>query len=156
MRRIASNGIGVERTFLAVSYTHLDVYKRQAYDRSLLSPQQIALEQELDDEWSDLTPAAPSDTVVLALSYPHRWAGTLPINARTRALFDAGRSPRRRVVFIDDETNESIAGWVVAEGRYVHGLSNWYKDNAIPVGGFLHLRPGPEPGTILLLSLIHI
>jgi hypothetical protein len=126
------------------------VYQPIAYDRSLLSPQQIALEQELDDEWSDLPPAAPSDTVVLALSYPHRWAGTLPINARTRALFDAGRSPRRRVVFIDDETNESIAGWVVAEGRYVHGLSNWYKDNAIPVGGFLHLRPGPEPGTILL------
>ena len=126
------------------------VYQPITYDRSLLSPQQVALEQELDDEWSDLPSAAPTDLVVLALSYPHRWAGTLPINSRTRALFDAGRSPRRRVVFIDDETNESIVGWVVAEGRYVHGLSNWYKDNAIPVGGFLHLRPGAEPGTVLL------
>ena len=43
VRRIASNGIGVERTFLAnspriekidvpVSYTHLDVYKRQGLE----------------------------------------------------------------------------------------------------------------------------
>ena len=126
------------------------VYQPIGYDRSLLAPQQVALEAELDDEWSDLPPAAPADPIVLALSYPHRWAGTLPINSRTRALFDSGRSPRRRIVFIDDETNEAIPGWVVAEGRYVYGLANWYKENAIPVGGFLHLRPGEEPGTVLL------
>lgn len=126
------------------------VYQPLTYDRSLLSPQQIVLEQELDDEWSDLPTSAPGEPVILALSYPHRWAGTLPINSRTRALFDSGRSPRRRIVFIDDETNETAAGWVVAEGRYVYGLANWYKENAIPVGGFLHLRPGEEPGTVLL------
>ena len=126
------------------------VYQPITYDRSLLSPQQLALEAELDDEWSDLPPAEPSDPVVWALSYPHRWAGTLPINARTQALFEAGRSPRRRIVFIDDESNESIVGWVVAEGRYVLGLAGWYRDNSIPVGGFIHLRPGPEPGTVLL------
>ncbi len=126
------------------------VYQPVAYDRALLSPEQIALEAELDDEWSDLPPAEPSDPIVWPLSYPHRWAGTLPINAHTRALFDAGRSPRRRIDFIDDETQKSIAGWVVAEGRYVFGLADWYRDNAIPVGGFIHLRPGTEPGTILL------
>lgn len=126
------------------------VYQPVNYDRSLLSAQQIALESELDDEWSDLPPTAPGDPIVLALSYPHRWAGTLPISSRTRLLFDSGRSPRRRVVFIDDETNESFAGWVVAEGRYVFGLSGWYKENSIPVGGFIHLRTGPEPGTVLL------
>ena len=126
------------------------VYQPVAFDRGLLSPQQIALEQELDDEWSDLPPAAPTTPIILALSYPHRWAGTLPINSRTQVLFDTGHSPRRRILFIDDETNESIVGWVVAEGRYVVGLANWYKDNMIPVGGFLHLRPGPEPGTVLL------
>ena len=126
------------------------VYQPVAFDRGLLSPPQLALEQELDDEWSDLPPAAPTTPIILTLSYPHRWAGTLPINSRTQVLFDTGHSPRRRIVFIDDETNESIVGWVVAEGRYVVGLSNWYKDNMIPVGGFLHLRPGPEAGTVLL------
>ncbi len=126
------------------------VYQPITYDRSLLSPQQLALEAELDDEWSDLPPAEPSDPIVWALSYPHRWAGTLPINAHTQALFDTGRSPRRRIVFIDDESNESIIGWVVAEGRYVLGLAGWYRDNSIPVGGFVHLRPGPEAGTVLL------
>lgn len=125
-------------------------YQPVTYDRSLLSLQQVALEQELDDEWSDLPPVEAGDAIVWALSYPHRWAGTLPINARTRALFESGRSPRRRVVFLDDETNASTAGWVVAEGRYVTGLSNWYRENSIPVGGFIHLRPGPEPGVVLL------
>lgn len=125
-------------------------YQPTPFDRGLLSPQQAALEQELDDEWSDLPDAPPGYPVVLALSYPHRWAGTLPINSRTRPLFPSDRSPRQRIVFIDDQTEEQIVGWVVAEGRYVYGLANWYKENQIPVGGFLHLEPGPEPGVIRL------
>lgn len=125
-------------------------YQPVSFDRGILTPQQLALEAELDDEWSDLPAAEPTSPIVLTLSYPHRWAGTLPINSRTRVLFDSGRSTRQRVVFIDDQTEEQIVGWVVAEGRYVYGLANWYKDNTIPVGGFLHLEPGPEPGTIRL------
>jgi hypothetical protein len=126
------------------------VYQPLAYNRSVLTPQQIALEQELDDEWSDLPALAPTPPIILALAYPHRWAGTLPINAKTRGLFDLKRSPRQRVTLIDDQTNETIAGWVVGEGRYVYGLADWYKENSIPVGGFLHLQAGPEPGTILI------
>lgn len=126
------------------------VYQPMTYNRSLLTPQQIALEQELDDEWSDLPAVAPAQPIMLALSYPHRWAGTLPINAKTRGLFDLKRSPRQRVTLIDDETNQTIAGWVVAEGRYVYGLSEWYKENSIPVGGFIHLQAGPETGTFLI------
>lgn len=126
------------------------VYQPIHFDRDLLTPQQAALEQELDDEWSDLPDAEPAYPVVLSLSYPHRWAGTLPLNARTRTLFNPERSPRQRVTLIDDQTNEPIVCWIVAEGRYVFGLSNWYKDNGIPVSGYLHLQPGPEPGTVLL------
>ena len=130
-------------------------YQPISFDRNLLSPQQLTLEQELDDEWSDLAATTPDDAkpsapVLLTLSYPHRWAGTLPINSRTRSLFGAGHGPRQRIVFIDDQTEERIVGWVVAEGRYVYGLANWYKDNQIPVGGFLQVQPGPEPGTFLL------
>jgi len=126
------------------------VYQPIQFDRDLLSPQQVALEQELDDEWSNLPAGLAAYPVVLALSYPHRWAGTLPISSRTRPLFATDRSPRQRIVFIDDQTEEQIVGWVVAEGRYVYGLSQWYKENQIPVGGFVHLQPGPQPGTILI------
>lgn len=125
-------------------------YKPIPYDRALLTPQQLTLEQELDDEWSDLPADATNGPVVFALSYPHRWAGTVPLNSKTRALFNPERSPRQRVIFVDDQTNQEIAGWVVSEGRYVYGLANWYKENQIPVGGFIHLTPGPEPGVIML------
>jgi hypothetical protein len=124
-------------------------YQPIPYDRALLTPQQVQLEQELDDEWSDL-PTQESAAAILTLAYPHRWAGTLPLNSRTRALFNPARAARQRVVLIDDQTNQEIPAWVVAEGRYVHGLANWYKDNSIPVGGFVHLQPGPEPGVVMI------
>jgi hypothetical protein len=125
-------------------------YTPVSYNRSLLTPQQIQLEQELDDEWSNLPPAVVTQPITLALSYPHRWAGTLPLNSKISTLFNLRRSPRQRIVLIDDETNVSFPGWVVAEGRYIYGLSDWYKENAIPVGGFLHFQTGPEPGTFLV------
>jgi len=126
------------------------VYQPVDYDRSVLTPQQIVLEQELDDEWSDIPPVEVAAPAILALSYPHRWAGTLPINSKTRALFNPGRSPRQRIVLVDDESKEEIPAWVVAEGRYVYGLSQWYREHQIPVGGFVHLQPGPEPGVVML------
>ncbi|MDT8306821.1 MAG: hypothetical protein RRC07_12875 [Anaerolineae bacterium] len=120
------------------------------YDPKALTPELQLLERELDDEWSDIAPVNTPQPVVLALIYPHRWAGTLPLSARTSALFPVGRSPRQRIEFIDEQTNEKIVGWLVQEHRYVYGLEEWYRENEIPVGGFISLRPGPEPGVILL------
>ena len=125
-------------------------YNPIPFDRALLTPQQVALEQELDDEWTSLPPVEGSGPVVIALSYPHRWAGTLPLNSKTIGLFNPARSARQRFILVDDQTNEEIAAWVVADGRYVHGLAGWYKENQIPVGGFIHLEPGPETGVVML------
>jgi hypothetical protein len=125
-------------------------YRPIPYDRALLTPQQAQLEEELDDEWSDLPAGDASIPAILALSYPHRWAGTLPLNSKTRTLFDPDRSARQRITLIDDLTQEEIVGWVVAEHRYVYGLGDWYKNNSIPVGGFVHLQPGPEAGVVML------
>jgi hypothetical protein len=125
-------------------------YSPVAYDRALLNPQLILLEQELDDEWSDLTPPSSPQPTIFSLTFPHRWAGTLPLSSRTRLLFPPSTSPRQRVLFLDEVANAEIVGWVVQEKRYVFGLSEWYTEHSIPVGGFLHLRPGPEPGVILL------
>ena len=120
------------------------------YDEEALTPELRLLERELDDEWSDLEPITTPQPVVLTLTYPHRWAGTLPLSARTRALFPPSNSPRQRVVFVDEQTDEEIVGWVVQFDRYVYGLEDWYAENEIPIGGFISLRPGPEPGVILL------
>lgn len=129
------------------------LYTPIPYDKALLTPQLLHLERELDDEWSDLPPipaGIKSQTAVFTLLYPHRWAGTMPLSNRTRPFFPASNSPRQRVVFIDEQTQEEIVGWVVQEHRYVYGLKDWYDANGIPIGGFIHLQAGPEPGVIIL------
>lgn len=126
------------------------VYKPISYDRALLSPQLLLLERELDDEWSPLEINSIPHPVVLTLTYPHRWAGTLPLSARTTPLFPRSNSPRQLITFVDESSGDEIKGWVVQQERYVFGLGEWYAENGVPVGGFVSLRPGPEPGVILL------
>lgn len=121
------------------------------HDRALLNPQLLLLERELDDEWSDIEPqpGGPHPTL-LALMYPHRWSGTLPLSSRNRPLFPTGLAPRQRIRLVDDQTGEEIMAWVVGEHRYIYGLADWYAANDIPVGGFISLRPGPEVGVVML------
>ncbi len=134
---------GVRATPERLKYTPIP------YDRALLSPQLSALEKELDDEWSELQTTSGPQPVVLTLTYPHRWAGTLPLSARTSALFPPSKAPRQLVTFVDETTGDEIKGWVVQQHRYVYGLNEWYAQNSIPVGGFVSLRPGPEPGVVM-------
>lgn len=118
--------------------------------RKMLPIELKQLERELDDEWSAFEDSQVSDLVVFALTYPHRWAGTIPFSARTRPLFPDSNVPRQRVIFVDEFTGEEIVGWIVRNGRYVTGLKQWYTDNNIPVGGFIHLKPSGEPNKIML------
>jgi hypothetical protein len=125
-------------------------YTPAEYDRSSLSPQLLLLERELDDEWSDLEPEQEAQPTILSLTYPHRWAGTLPLSSRTRPLFPTGISLRQRVVLIDEHTGDEISAWVVRENRYIFGLKEWYATNKLPVGGFVTLKPGPKAGVVLM------
>ncbi len=125
-------------------------YQPEPYDRALLNSQLQFLEQELDDEWSDLAKSGFSQPAVLALTFPHRWSGTLPLSSRMKAILPKSSRPRQRVLFIDEETQQEIVGWVVKDGRYIYGLKEWYDEFKIPVGGFLHFSPGPKPGVIML------
>jgi hypothetical protein len=123
-------------------------YTSIPYDRALLSPQLLLLERELDDEWSDIKSVGGPQPVVFSLMFPHRWAGTIPLSSRIRPLFPAGRSPRQRIIFLDEHTGDEITGWVVHEKRYVYGLAEWYQENGIPVGGFVQLSPLPDAGVV--------
>ncbi len=125
-------------------------YSPIPYDRALLSPQLILLERELDDEWSEVESPQAQQLVVFTLLFPHRLMGVIPLSSRIRPLFPPSNSPRQRVLLVDDETNEEIQAWVVRDGRYVFGLNEWYTKNEIPIGGFVHLQPGPEPGVLSL------
>lgn len=125
-------------------------YTPVSYDRALLSPQLLALERELDDEWSELDPVGTAEATTLTLTYPHRWAGTLPLSSRTRPLFPASRSPRQRITFLDEGTGQEIVGWVVQEERYIFGFKNWFEENEIAVGAYIYLRPAAETGKVIM------
>lgn len=125
-------------------------YQPIPHDRALLSPQLLLLERELDDEWSELEEPASPQPVVFTLLFPHRHAGVIPLSSRIRPLFPPSNSPRQRVVFIDDQTEEEVIGWVVQDSRYIFGLGEWYEKNGIPIGGFVHINPGPKPGVLSL------
>lgn len=126
------------------------LYEPFPYDESVLTLELELLIRELDDEWSDLESQGRAQPTMLSLTYPHRWAGSLPLSARTRPLFPSGRSERQRIVFVDEQSGEEIVGWVIEEYRYIFGLKEWYTEHEIPVGGFISLRPGDDPGVILL------
>lgn len=124
-------------------------YRPEKYEHELLTSEMLALEKELDDEWSDLEPpAAVTEPVTYVLTYPHRISGTLPLSSRLSRIFPTGRTQRIRFTLIDADTGMEMPAWVVREGRYVYGLEEWYNTYNVPVGAYIELSRGERPGTV--------
>jgi hypothetical protein len=129
---------------------HLE-YEPLDYDPALLTSEMVALEQQLDDEHSDLQPPAEvAVPVTISLTFPHWRSGTLPLSSRLRRVFPTGRTRRIRFTLVDADTKAEIPAWVVGEGRYVLGLKEWYEQNEIPVGVYIDLSQGEKPGTVMI------
>jgi hypothetical protein len=125
------------------------VYKSIDYDEAALTEELSELIQEIDDEHSPIPPlrrrVAP-DSATITLTYPHLCAGTLPLSSRLRPLFPmAYEAPRIRFVLVDDEASEEMPGWVVRHEGYVFGMGEWYKSNAVPVGGYVTVTRTEDP-----------
>lgn len=133
-------------------------YTPSTYEEGLLTPEMLALEAEIDDEWSNLKAprSAATDEVQLVLIYPHRRMGTLPLNNRLRRIFPtARRTDRVWVTLVDGQDGEEYPGWVVREGRYVFGLAKLYRKHKLPVGAFVTVQRGEEPGKIIVNFRAH-
>jgi len=124
------------------------------YDRSLLTQQLLALEAEIEDEFSPAPDSLPdSAEVEVTLTFPHRRVGTLPLSPRLARLFPTAYvTPRVRFALVDGETGESFPGWVVRAGRYVFGLEEWYKRYDFPVGGQLRVKQGETPAEVVVTA----
>jgi hypothetical protein len=136
------------------------------YDRGRLTPTLLALERELDDEFTptraQALPAADGNgakhetdendgEIQVTLTFPHRRVGTLPLSARLLPLFPTAIvTPRVRFMFVDGETGDKFPGWVMRQGRYVFGLDEWYRAMDFPVGGYLKVRAGDRPGEVVV------
>ncbi|MGE5223326.1 MAG: hypothetical protein ACM3PY_12880, partial [Omnitrophica WOR_2 bacterium] len=77
-------------------------YNEIEYDRSLMTPAMLALEEALDDELSPSGEKNNRDEVQVRLIFPHWRSGTLPLSAHIRHLFPtAYESPRIRFMLVD-------------------------------------------------------
>lgn len=125
-------------------------YTPPEYNDELLSDEMFDLETELDDEYTPIEFEGKLRRAASTLIYPHRRAGTLPLNAKNRAIFPRARTPIIYVEFVDDSDGETFAGWVVHEHRYVLGLQAYYEKHSLPVGAFINVERGAKPGQIKL------
>jgi len=133
------------------------LYQPIEYSWQLLTDELIALEQEIDDELSNLrSPAKPADSVTISLNFPHRRTGTLPLNSQLRHLFPtAYEAPRVLMTLIDGQTNEEMRGWVVREHRYVYGLADFYRRHKLPVGTYITVRRTDDPSRVVVDFMGH-
>ncbi len=143
LRRLEPEGVQSVPRYLA--YDGID------YDATLLTSEMVALERQLDDEWSDLAPpSAVTEPVTVVLPYSHWRYGTVPLSSRLIHVFPTARTQRIHFVFVDGDTGEEMPGWVVRSGRYVYGLKDWYERNQVPVGAYLELARASEPGRVIV------
>jgi hypothetical protein len=109
---------------------------------------------EIDDEGTDPAlirpPISDAETVVVTLNYPHRRAGTLPITPKTVAFFPEANDHHVRITLIDKRSGQEMPGWVVSEGKYVAGLSEWYNQNQLPVGAYISLYGTDDPLSVIV------
>jgi hypothetical protein len=127
-------------------------YQEIDYDRSILTPAMLDVEQVLDDELTPFQGKYPRlDQAEVRLIYPHWRSGTLPLSTRTRHLFPtAYEAPRVRFMLVDGETKGTFPGWVVREKRYVHGLQEWYESHGVIPGSIIKVRKGDQPGQVIV------
>jgi len=129
------------------------VDQAESYNRSLLGPELLALERELDDELSpNGPPGVPAaQEVNLVLPFPHWSVGSLPLSARLQPLFPtAYEAPRIRFILVDGHSGAKFPGWVVPAQRYVFGLAEWFTQYDVPAGGLIRVRPGQAEGEVLV------
>ena len=127
------------------------------YDRSVLSPQMLALEAQLDDELSETEhKLTKTNDATIALTYPHWRAGTLPISSKVQSFFPTAlEAPRIRFTIIDGKTGEVIPAWVVREYGYIFGLRKWYEKQKLIPGAFVTVKNGKKTGEVILEAKTH-
>ncbi len=117
-----------------------------------LPPELEALVEELEGEADVSGVAAPKNgltpIISLALTYPHRRAGTLPLTSAVRAFFPETDNPSMLITLVDAAKGTRFPGWYVREGNYLAGLKAWYDQNKLNPGAYVQLTKSAEPLTV--------
>ena len=122
------------------------------YDEEVLTDEQFDLETELDDELTDIVFEGKLSVGSTTLIYPHRRAGTLPLNAKMRQIFPGARTERIFVELVDAIDQEVFNGWVVHEHQAVYGLWDFYTKHQLPVGSYIKAERDPNKEDRIIIS----
>jgi len=127
-------------------------FRANEYDRSVLTPEMLDLELELEDEFSPLTGNYRQlNEGKVRLIFPHWRSGTLPLSERIRHLFPtAYEAPLVRFILVDGNTNQKFPGWVVRKEHYVYGLGDWYETREAMPGSIIQVRKGKQAGEVIV------
>lgn len=125
-------------------------YELAEYDDEALTAELYDLETELDDEQTPIDFEGRLRKATSTLIYPHRRAGTIPLNAKNRAIFPRSHTPRMYIEMVDAQDGEKFDTWVVHEHNYVYGLLKYYEKYGLPVGAFVSVERGEYPGQIII------
>lgn len=127
-------------------------YEPIPYNADLVRGELLALEREIDDEFSDLP--IPTELVTeakLTLIYPHRRSGTLPLTSRVQALFPtASEATRIRIFLTDQQTGKEFSAWVVRDARCVFGLEAFYREHRLPIGAYVTIKATEDPAKLII------
>ncbi|MEO6064080.1 MAG: hypothetical protein ABIQ99_19295, partial [Thermoflexales bacterium] len=114
------------------------------------------LARQLDDELEyDGAPVAPADTATVVLTYSHRLAGTLGWSRALTSVLPDVTKPRLPLTFRDKATGKDHQVWLVHAGRYVWGLSEFYRANELPAGAEIELQRGPADHILIISAGKH-
>ena len=106
---------------------------------------------QIDDELEyDGSPVQPAETATVVLSFSHRLAGTLGWSRALTSVLPDVTKPRLPLTFRDKATGKDYQVWLVHEGRYVWGLSEFYRANELPAGAEIELQRGPADHIIVV------
>lgn len=133
-------------------------HKPEHYDRAVLTKEMLALELELDDEYSPVSPDLHGDSpkkhldkAEIHLIFPHWRAGTLPLSAKVKPIFPtAYEAPHVRFWLVDGDTKEKFSAWVIRNEGYVYGLSQWYESRGLIPGSVVRIQRSQNPGEVVL------
>ncbi|MBG7609615.1 MAG: hypothetical protein IZT55_01990 [Anaerolineae bacterium] len=128
-------------------------YEKIEYDQSELTPDMLALENQLDDELSESITVSSEKTkdVAVSLLFPHWRAGTLPLTPQVKPFFPtAYLTSRIRFMLVDGASGKKFPGWVVRNGGYIFGLDQWYRQHGLMPGSIVRIKHGKEAGEVII------
>jgi hypothetical protein len=129
-------------------------YNSFDYDQGKVAVLLDQFEGKVADELENcISPSLSDNEASIALIYPHFRVGTLPICDQLIKFFPtAYESPRVQFTFVDGDTGEKFAGWVVRSQHYVFGLRDWYLKNNLNAGSIVTILASDVPGEVIIKS----